>query len=51
MGAFFAMRGRQSIFPGIILFAGIFSARPLLAQTAPISPDRPWFALWLAFFR
>jgi outer membrane protein len=37
-----AMRGRQSIFHGMILFASTFTARPLLAQTAPISPDRPW---------
>jgi outer membrane protein len=29
-------------FFAIILFASTFSARPLLAQTAPISPDRPW---------
>jgi outer membrane protein len=42
MAAFFAMRGRQSIFHGIILFASTFSVRPLVAQTAPISPDRPW---------
>jgi len=42
MAAFFAMRGRQSIFHGIILFASTFTARPLLAQTAPISSDRPW---------
>ncbi len=42
MVASFSMRGRQSIFHGIILFASTFSARPLLAQTAPISPDRPW---------
>jgi outer membrane protein len=42
MAAFFAIGGRQSIFHGIILFASTFTARPLLAQTAPISPDRPW---------
>ena len=42
MAAFFAMRRRQSIFYGIILFASTFRARPLLAQTAPISPDRSW---------
>jgi outer membrane protein TolC len=42
MAAFFAMRGRQNIFHSIILLASTFSARPLLAQTAPFSPDRPW---------
>jgi outer membrane protein len=42
MAAFFAMRGTESIFYGIILFASTFTARPLLAQTAPISPGRPW---------
>jgi outer membrane protein len=36
------MRGRQSIFHGMILFASAFTAWPLFAQTAPISPDRPW---------
>jgi outer membrane protein len=41
MAAFCATRGRH-IFYGIILFAGIVAARPSLAQTAPISPDRPW---------
>lgn len=42
MAAFFAMRRRRSVFHGIILFASTFTARPLLAQSAPISPDRPW---------
>jgi hypothetical protein len=42
MAAFFAMRGRQSIFHGIILVAITFTARSLLAQTAPDSPGRPW---------
>src|SRR5579862_1586042 len=42
MAAFFAMRGRRSIFHGIILFASTFSAGLLLAQTAPILPNRPW---------
>jgi len=42
MAAFFRMRGRQTIIHSMILFASTFSTRPLLAQTAPTSPDRPW---------
>jgi hypothetical protein len=42
MTAFFAMGGGRSVFYGMILFASTFTARPSLAQTAPVSPDRPW---------
>jgi outer membrane protein TolC len=42
MAAFFATRGRQSVFPRMILWASTFAAAPLAAQTAPLSPDRPW---------
>jgi len=34
------VRGRQSIYFGILLLTS--TIRALLAQTAPVSPDRPW---------
>lgn len=42
MAAYFSLRSRHSVFHGIIRFASTFTAGLLLAQTAPLSPDRPW---------
>ena len=45
MAVFVAMKGRQSILHGIVLFTSTFIAGPLPAQTAPVSPGRPWHSV------